>query len=75
MDMSARRFLEALYRAAGGRIGAGVDQHDVGKSVGMTLDETDAVVNELCDEGFVEVIGIGGDIAITEAGVQALALS
>jgi len=72
MDEISEKYLLALYNETNGRVGKGVDQHDVGKTIGLGLNVTDKVVQGLCNLGLAKVIGIGGDLAITEAGVEAI---
>ena len=48
------------------------DQYSIGSTVGLDLSSTDALINFLKGKGYVETLGLGGDIRITQAGIMLL---
>lgn len=63
------RYLNHLYGKTGGQRLKFLDMFDVGGDIGITRDETQAVVDYLVGEHLAEHRGIGGIIGITHSGI------
>lgn len=71
--MSLRRdFLVALQMEIRSNFQGTADQHEIGASVGLGLDAADALVKDLQRNGLIQVVGLGGDILLTEKGIDAI---
>jgi hypothetical protein len=65
-----KQFLSKVIELSGPL--SNTDIHDVGCSaLGLTLEDAEAIARELEDLGLIQVIGLGGNIAITAAGRKA----
>lgn len=62
-------FMRAMYDETDGRLLMDVDSHDLGSRLGLSDDETDAVVEYLVNEQLLEHAGMGDVVSITHRGV------
>jgi hypothetical protein len=62
-------FMRRLYESTNGSRLAGINMWSLGSELGWDRAEVDNVIEYLEGEGLVEYIGMGGEIAITHAGV------
>jgi hypothetical protein len=65
-----QRFLNLLYEVSGGNTIGGIQMQEIGGNVGLDEAETSEIVQWLVDRGLVRWFSMGGNIAITPAGVD-----
>jgi hypothetical protein len=63
-------FLQLLYKESGGSIGAMFNMWGVGTELNFDKDETQKVVEYLCQENLIEQRALGGTIGLTHRGVK-----
>lgn len=63
-------YMNALYESAGGREQKFFNLEEVGKEIGFSGEESEAIVEYLHGEGLVRTMGLAGLVSITHLGVM-----
>jgi hypothetical protein len=74
-NLTAKNFLDELYRLTHGDMAAQVSMYDVGSTLGLNKVESGSVAETLIVEGLVELKTLAGGIAITSDGLANLGIA
>ncbi len=68
LDPEIRKFLEALYRQAGGDPGVQVSMYEVGAALGLDREASTTAAQDLMGAGLAEIRTLSGGIGLTGEG-------
>lgn len=74
-DLTAKSFLDELYRLTHGDMAAQVSMYDVGSTLGLDKVESGSLAETLIYEGLVELKTLAGGIGITSEGLARLGMA
>lgn len=74
-DITAKGYLDQLYRMTEGELDSQISMHDVGSAIGLDRGEAGRIAQELMVQGFVELKTLAGGIAITQEGLNSLGVA
>ncbi len=74
-NMTAKNYLDEIYRQTDGNIDTQISMYDVGTSLGLEKGEASSIAQNLIVEGLVELQTLAGGISITLDGLKSLGIT